>query len=49
MAVPIETRSAEVSVTQLPAPRPKRTVGIVWRKSSPLSAQFGQIADLLRP
>ena len=33
MAIPIETRSAEVAVTRLPAPRPSRSQvpGITWR------------------
>lgn len=48
MAVPTEVRSAEVSIAQLLAPRPKRTVGMVWRKSSPLAPQYSEIADMLR-
>lgn len=48
MAVSTEARSAEVSVVRLPAPRPKRTVGMVWRKSSPLARQFSRIAQMLR-
>ena len=37
MAVPIETRSASVCVARLPTPRPKRKIGIVWRKTNPLA------------
>jgi len=48
MAVPTEVRSAEVSVVRLAAPRPKRTVGMVWRESSPLAPQFLEIAATLR-
>jgi LysR family hydrogen peroxide-inducible transcriptional activator len=47
MAVPIETRSAPVSVTRLPPPRPSRTIGMVWRKSSPLTEQFSGIAAVV--
>ncbi len=48
MAVPIETRSAEVSIARLPEPRPRRTVGMVWRRSNPLGAQLGRIAGIVR-
>ncbi|GAA0286944.1 LysR substrate-binding domain-containing protein [Rhodovulum strictum] len=49
MAIPTETRSAAVSVARLPAPCPKRTVGMVWRRTSPLAPQFAAIAGMLRP
>ena len=48
MAVPVETRSAPVSVARLPAPRPSRTIGMVWRKSTPLSAQLAEVAETVR-
>ncbi|HSM41457.1 MAG TPA: LysR substrate-binding domain-containing protein [Afifellaceae bacterium] len=48
MAVPTEARSAEVSVVRLPAPRPKRTVGMVWRRTNPLAPQLADIAQMLR-
>ena len=48
MAVATETRSADVSVARLGAPRPKRTVGMVWRKSSPMGPQFAEIANAVR-
>jgi LysR family hydrogen peroxide-inducible transcriptional activator len=48
MAVPTEVRSAEVSVVRLSAPRPKRTVGMVWRKTNPLAPQLSEIAHMLR-
>ncbi len=48
MAVAIETRSAPVSVVPLPAPRPSRTIGMVWRKSTPLAEQLSGIAAQLR-
>lgn len=48
MAVPIETRSANVSVARLAPPRPARTIGMVWRKSNPLSGQFEHIAGIVR-
>lgn len=48
MALPVETRSAEVSVHRFPGQQPSRTIGMVWRKSSPLAAQLTQIANLVR-
>ncbi|MCU0901613.1 MAG: LysR substrate-binding domain-containing protein [Cypionkella sp.] len=48
MAVGIETRSAAVSVARLPAPRPSRTIGLVWRRSNPLASQLVQMAELIR-
>jgi len=48
MAVPIETRSASVSVDRLASPRPARTIGMVWRKTNPLSGQLAHIAEIVR-
>lgn len=48
MAVTIETGTAPVSVARLSHPRPFRTIGIVWRRGSPLADQFTQIAEMVR-
>ncbi len=48
MAVPVETRSAPVSVARFAAPEPTRTVGMVWRKTSPLAPQLMQVAEVVR-
>ncbi len=48
MAVPVETRSAPVSVAHFPGPRPERRIGMVWRRSSPLSAQLTELAEVVR-
>lgn len=48
MAVPVETRSARVAVSVFPPPRPSRTVGMIWRKTSPLAGQLGDVADIVR-
>jgi LysR family hydrogen peroxide-inducible transcriptional activator len=48
MALAIETRSAAVSVTRLPPPRPSRTIGMVWRKTNPLGEHLERIADVVR-
>ncbi|MES2666863.1 MAG: LysR substrate-binding domain-containing protein [Pseudomonadota bacterium] len=48
MAVAVETRSAPVSVTRFGAPQPSRTIGMVWRKKSPLAKQLLDIAEVVR-
>jgi LysR family hydrogen peroxide-inducible transcriptional activator len=48
MAIPIETRSAAVSIARLPDPRPARSIGMVWRRTNPLSAQLARIAETVR-
>lgn len=48
MAVPVETRSAPVSVAHFGAAQPTRTIGMVWRRSNPLAARLSEIAELVR-
>ena len=48
MAVEVETRSAPVAVGRFPAPEPKRTVGLIWRKTNPLAAQFTALGETIR-
>lgn len=48
MAVPVEARSADVAISRFPAPEPARKLGLVWRKSSPLYAEFEELAELVR-
>jgi LysR family hydrogen peroxide-inducible transcriptional activator len=48
MAVAVETRSASVSVARFKSPQPSRTIGMIWRKTSPLVKQLEQIADVVR-
>ncbi len=48
MAVGVETPSADVSVARFGRRKPKRTVGMVWRKTSPLGHQLNGMADVLR-
>ena len=47
MAVSVETRSANVSVARFKGVQPKRTIGMIWRKTSPLADQFRLIADIV--
>lgn len=48
MAVEVETRSAAVSVSRFRYPKPSRTIGMVWRKTSPLTKQLLQISEVVR-
>lgn len=48
MAVRIEARSAPVAIARLPRPRPRRTIGMVWRRTNPLAGQFAHVARLVR-
>jgi LysR family hydrogen peroxide-inducible transcriptional activator len=48
MAVAVETRSASVSVARFKNPKPSRTIGMIWRKTSPLAKQLSQISDVVR-
>jgi LysR family hydrogen peroxide-inducible transcriptional activator len=48
MAVAVETRSASVSVTRFKNPQPSRTIGMVWRKTSPLARQLLQFSEVVR-
>ncbi|MBK9081960.1 MAG: LysR family transcriptional regulator [Rhizobiales bacterium] len=48
MALTLEMRSATLDAARLPAPRPTRTVGMIWRATNPLAAQFVEVARLVR-
>jgi LysR family hydrogen peroxide-inducible transcriptional activator len=47
MAVGVETRSASVSVARFQDPQPSRTIGMVWRKTSPLAGQLMQLSEVV--
>jgi len=48
MAVAVETRSAKVSLARFDHPKPSRTIGMIWRKTSPLAKQLREISDIVR-
>jgi LysR family hydrogen peroxide-inducible transcriptional activator len=48
MAVALETRNAKVSVVTFDAPKPSRTIGMVWRKSNPLADQLMEVGAIVR-
>ncbi|MBO9473427.1 LysR family transcriptional regulator [Shimia sp. R10_1] len=43
MAVPVETPTAEVTVSRFKDREPARKIGLIWRKSSPLGPQLQKI------
>ena len=48
MAVPVETRATPVSVSRFLGAQPTRTVGMIWRNTSPLKEQLHQISETVR-
>ncbi len=48
MAVAVETHSAPVSVARFGDPQPSRTIGMIWRRTSPLARQLLQISEVVR-
>lgn len=48
MAVPVETPSASVTVQRFKAAEPKRQIGMVWRKTSPLAESLGELSEVVR-
>jgi LysR family transcriptional regulator, hydrogen peroxide-inducible genes activator len=48
MAVPVETRRASVSVARFEDPQPARTIGMIWRKTSPLAGQLLGLSEVVR-
>ncbi|MBT8154760.1 hydrogen peroxide-inducible genes activator [Epibacterium ulvae] len=56
MAVPVETRSADVSIARFVSLRPSRKIGMVWRRTNPmgdklagLAADIADILDCVKP
>jgi LysR family transcriptional regulator, hydrogen peroxide-inducible genes activator len=48
MAAAVESRSAPVVLHRLTESRPGRTIGLVWRRSNPLSDRYADLGDALR-
>jgi len=48
MAVAVETRGAAVAVQRFDAARPARTVGMIWRRTSPLASDLRDLAEVVR-
>jgi LysR family hydrogen peroxide-inducible transcriptional activator len=47
MAVAVVTGSAPVSVARFSEPPPSRTIGMVWRRTSPLAGQLLQLSEMV--
>ncbi len=48
IAMPVETRSADVSIARFADPQPSRTIGMIWRKTSPIAKQLMEVAEVVR-
>jgi LysR family hydrogen peroxide-inducible transcriptional activator len=48
MALGVELKSADVSIARFRTPQPSRTIGMIWRRQSPLAPQLREVADTVR-
>ena len=48
LAVPTESRRAEIAIRRFAKPAPHRTVALVWRKRSPLGTPLRRLAGTMR-
>jgi len=48
LAVPTESRRAEIAIRRFAKPAPHRTVALVWRKRSPLGTALRRLAGTMR-
>lgn len=48
MAVPLETKGTTVSISRFAQDKPKRTIGMIWRKTNPLEAQLMNLGASIR-
>ena len=48
MAAELETRSAAVSLSRFKDPQPSRTIGMIWRKTSPMAHQLLSLTEVVR-
>ncbi len=48
MAMAVEARSAPVACAYFRDPQPGRTIGMIWRKTTPLAPQLLEIAEVVR-
>ena len=47
LAVPVENRRGQLEIRPFAKPVPRRTIVLVWRKSSPFGAAFSELAGVL--
>lgn len=48
MAVPLEGKGTSVTLTRFEGKPPKRTIGMIWRKTNPLAEQLSELGDVLQ-
>ncbi len=48
MAVPLETKGTSVAISRFESRKPKRTVGMIWRKTNPLEDQLMDLGAAFR-
>lgn len=48
MALPLETRQAQVSIARFTPPSPARSIGMVWRKTNPLAEKLMEVGAIVR-
>ena len=48
MARSVETRSAAVDCARFAGPQPSRTIGMIWRRTTPLAEQLQELAEVVR-
>lgn len=48
MAVALETNNVEVCVSAFPEPQPSRTIGMIWRRTSPMTNHYLKLANVVR-
>ena len=48
MAIAVEGRAAPVAISRFPVNPPNRTIGMIWRRSNPLSQRFTQVAEVVK-
>lgn len=49
IAVPLETRTANIAIARFADDVPKRKIGLVWRKSNPFREELFQMVPVLSP
>ncbi|WP_299649944.1 hydrogen peroxide-inducible genes activator [uncultured Tateyamaria sp.] len=48
MAIEVETRSASVCVNRFDAPIPKRSIGVVWRRTNPMGDTLKEVGAIVK-
>lgn len=49
MALPVENRRSQLRIRKFAAPGPGRTIGLAWRRGSPMETTIRALAEAIRP